>query len=343
MTCQSSWKRATYRGWVGLSVLASVLISVKSVSASSPEQTALPEAIAVDAQENIYVVRDHLIWSGSASGVLRPIGPLKGKLFFPRDLAFDAQGNLYIADSGHHQIQKLENNHVQTVAGAKVRENHSAPALFGDGKKAIRAEFGEPQGIALDAVGNLYIADTDHGLIRKVEASTQIVTRLAAHVTWELPVKITLDTQENVFVLDGASQTRIRKIAAKTGRVTTVLQADPSQARASGAKIVLRLWDGDPESILDFERDRQGNLLILTSSGRILKADLRAGVVTRIAGTGHSGFLGDGGPATQAEFHDPQSFAIGPSGAIYVSDTENARIRRIDPSGIITTIQEFPP
>ena len=229
----------------------------------------------------------------------------------------------------------IEERYVFTFAGT------GEAGAGGDGGPAAEAQLNFPEGLELDGSGNLYVADTLNGRIRRIDAEGVITTiagtgergfsgdggpAAEAQLTWA--DVLALDGSGNLYVADGG---RIRRIDAE-GVITTI--AGTGERGFSG--------DGGPaaEAQLTWAAglalDGSGNLYV-ADGGRIRRIDAE-GVITTIAGTGERGFSGDGGPAAEAQFAYPSGLALDGSGNLYVADSENSRIRRIDPEGTITTI-----
>ena len=256
----------------------------------------------------------------------------------------DYAGNLYISVLGYNQIRKVAagTGIITTAVGnASLIQGYS-----GDGGPATSAQTNWAMGIAFDAAGNLYFADDRNNRIRRVDAVTGIITTVvgtgtsgysgdggpATSAQISLPVDLAFDVPGNLYIAEGQ---QIRKVAAGTGIITTI--AGNGTAGYSG--------DGGPAisaqlnvpSALRF--DSNGNLYIAdTSNSRIRKIDAATGVITTIAGTGTAGFSGDGGPATSAQIWQPLGMAIDSIGDIYIADSMTHRLRKIDTTGIITTV-----
>ena len=255
-------------------------------------------------------------------------------------MALDGAGNLYIADYGNHRIRKVDATGViTTVAGDGTR------GFGGDGGPAVAAQLYFPAGVALDGAGNLYIADTGNRRIRKVDATGVITTVAgtgrrgsggdggpAVAAQLRAPYGVALDGAGNLYIADTANQ-RIRKVDA-AGVITTVAGFG---RRGSGG-------DGDPATTAQLydptgvALDGAGNLYIADSQNqRIRKVDA-AGVITTVAGDGPRGYSGDGGPAVWARLAVPRGVAADGAGNLYIADTANHRIRKVDAAGTITTM-----
>jgi trimeric autotransporter adhesin len=220
---------------------------------------------------------------------------------------------------------------ITTVAGNGV------PAYSGDGGPATTAELYNPFGVAVDAFGNLFIADTFNDLVRKVSTSGVITTVAgngiqgyfgdgAAAISAELyyPEGVAVDASGNLLIADTFND-RIRKVSA-SGIITTV--AGNGSAGYSGdgsAAISTELYY--PESVAV---DASGNLFVAdTNNNRIRKVSASSGIITTVAGSGIPGYFGDGGPATSAGLASPFGVAVDASGNLFIGDTYNDRIREV--------------
>ena len=261
-------------------------------------------------------------------------------LRFPIGVAVDAAGNLFIADRDNHRIRKVDSAGViTTVAGT------GESGFSGDGGQAVNAQLGEPDSVAVDGAGNLFIADTLNHRVRKVD-SAGIVTTVAgtgesglggdggaaldARLTY--PFSVAVDDAGNLFIAD-AGNYRIRKVDRK-GLITTVAGTGESGLGGDGGPAL----DARLAYPISVAVDGAGNLFIADSGNyRIRKVDT-AGVITTVAGTGESGFSGDGGPATAARLRTPRGLAVDGMGNLFIADRYDNRIRMVDAAGIITTV-----
>ena len=261
-------------------------------------------------------------------------------------VALDGAGNLYIADAGNQRIRKVDAAGViTTVAG------DGTPGFGGDGGPAVAARLNGPRGVALDAAGNLYIADLGNQRIRKVDAAGGISTvagdgtpgfggdggpAVAAQLSF--PRDVALDAAGNLYIADLGNQ-RIRKVDA-AGGISTV----------AGGRMQGNDGDGGPATAarLGFPTgvalDGVGNLYIADEGyHRIRKVDSGTGVITTVAGTGASVYGGDGGPAVEAYLNSPQGVALDAAGNLYIADRDNHRIRRVTLTPAPTTPPTTPP
>jgi sugar lactone lactonase YvrE len=222
---------------------------------------------------------------------------------------------------------------------------NGAPGFSGDGGPATTAELNSPFGVAIDSVGNLYIADPFTSRIRKVTASGVINTVAgngsfgfsgdggpATSAQLNFPASVAVDSVGNLYFSDSANN-RIRKVTPD-GTISTV--AGNGTAGFSG--------DGGPATMAQLNNpfgvaiDTAGNLYIADpNNGRIRKITA-AGEINTVAGNGSFGFSGDGGPATSAQLGSPPGVAVDSAGNLYIADSFNHCIRKVTPSGVISTV-----
>lgn len=270
-------------------------------------------------------------------------GPaVNASLYIPVAMAVDRAGAVYVVDSIGTIRKVTADGVIRTIAGAT-----GDIGFAGDGGPALNAKFNIAYGIAVDAAGNIYVSDSDNYRIRKITTDGIIRTIAGTGVAGYSgdggpataarllgPSRIALDGKGNIYFVDLSSaplRGLIRKIDAN-GVITTV---------AGGGT---RSGDGIPATqssliALAVAVDTAGNIYLAdrqTSSVR--KVDV-AGTLTTVAGSGVSGFGGDGGPALKAKFafNGYPALAVDPSGNIFVGDEGNGRVRRIDHSGTVTT------
>jgi streptogramin lyase len=199
----------------------------------------------------------------------------------PHEIRFDRSGNLLVADTENHRIQRYDprTRRLDTFAGT------GQAGYSGDGGPAAEARFNSPISIQFAPSGDLYVADIGNHVVRRIDAASRGVTTFAG-----------------------------------TGKAG----ATPEGSPIAGTPL------NGPRS-LDF--DASGNLWLVTREGnQVLRFDLAAGTIHVAAGTGRKGFTGDGGPAGQATLNGPKGIAVAPNGDVYLADTENHAIRRLDRS-----------
>ncbi|HEU5341733.1 Ig-like domain repeat protein [Edaphobacter sp.] len=265
-------------------------------------------------------------------------------LVLPSAIAYDAQGNLYIAEAGKHDIRKVDSaGDITTIAGTGTQ------GFGGDGGSATAAELDSPQGLAVDAAGDLYVADTHNQRIRKIAATTGIITTVAGagvagysgdggpavSARLDLPTAIALDTAGNLYVADTANH-RIRKISVATGIITTAAGNGVEGYSGDGAAATAAALD----SPAGLAVDTAGNVYLAdTHNDRIRRIDAATGIITTIAGSGAFGYSGDNAAATGAKLALPHGITLDAAGNVYIVDTRNQRIRRIDAAtGQITAV-----
>jgi uncharacterized protein (TIGR03437 family) len=257
-----------------------------------------PDGIAVDSKGNVNVcdnfanrVRSvnpfgiiNLVAGTGTPGFAGDGGPATAALLIDCDgIAADTSGNLYLADTHNNRIRKVAAGTISTVAG------NGTAGYAGDNGLATAAELNVPQGVAVDAKGNLYIADTGNHRIRKVTPAGLIST-LAG---------------------DGAA-----------GFAGDGVPATAAQINAPSRVAV----------------DAAGNVYFSDTGNNAVRKIDTAGIIHTIAGTGQSGFSGDGGPAVAAALSNPNGVAVDAAGGVLIADTGNLRIRRVSPAGVISTI-----
>ncbi len=272
-------------------------------------------------------------------------GPaIDAKIYTPFGLAVDAAGNLYIAVSFNHAVRKVTPaGIITTIAGT------ASPGFSGEGGTATSARLYNPAGIAVDAAGNLFIADSGNNRVRKV-APGGIITTIAGRETagyccdggfavygqFTNPNAVALDAAGNLYITDSGNH-RIRKItAAATGFGIISTIAGTGTARYSGdGGFATSAQLNSPTAVTV---DSAGNVYIADSTNERIRKITPAGIITTVAGDGSTGYGGDGGQATSAQLRSPSGVAVDAKGNLYFSDKNNHRIRKVTPAGIITTV-----
>jgi len=298
-------------------------------SASASFLVASPEVTSQPSPSQMVINKVATVSTLAGTGVAGDIdGPgYRARFHFPRGMSVDARGDVFVSESGNHKIRKITpEGEVSTLAG-------SGASGFADGAGS-QAQFDKPSGIAIDGVGNLYVADGGNHRIRKVTPGG-VVTTLAgsmqgyadgvgAEAKFSEPRGVAVDGAGNVYVAD-SSNNRIRKIDPK-GMVTTLAGSTYGDADGVGSAAQFYIPTG-------VGVDATGTVYV-TDADRIRK--IRPdGRVTTLAGS-RQGFAD--GAGTQAWFAAPQSLVIDSAGTIYVADYWNFRIRRISSGSMVTTL-----
>ena len=218
----------------------------------------------------------------------------------------------------------------------------------GDGGSPTAAELNQPHGVAVDASGNLFIADTANNRIREIVAATGKIITVAGTGTAgyngdgigataaELngPQSVALDGSGDLYIADTGNN-RVREVVAATGKILTV--AGTGSAGYNGDAIAATAAElNAPESVAV---DTSGNLFVADSANnRIREVNAATGIITTVAGTGTAGYNGDTIVAATAELNDPVSIALDSAGDLYIGDWFNNRVRKVNTSGVITTV-----
>ena len=321
-------------------------------SAALSAQLDTPAGVMVDSAGNLYIAErngQRIRRVDGATGIITTVagtgtagfsgdgGPATAaQLAGPYGVAVDAAGNLFIADTNNHRIRKVDGvtGVITTLAGT------GAAGFSGDGGSATSAELNSPYGVVVDSTGNLFIADADNDRIRKVDVLTGVITTVAGSGTsggggdggpataeqLTAPYAVAADVAGNLFIAD-AEEHRVRKVDGSTGIISTV--AGNGLAGFSGdGGLATNAQLSAPHGVAV---DAAGNLFIADrGTARIRKVDGATGVITTLAGNGTAGFSGDGGPAAGAQLNFPHGVAVDVAGNLFIADTGNQRIRRVD-------------
>jgi streptogramin lyase len=271
----------------------------------------------------------------------------------PFHVDIDRDGNLYIAEAGNHCIRKVDHKTsvISTVAGTGKK------GYSGDGGPATKATFNEPYAVAVTEAGDLYIADRLNAVIRRIDGVTGVATTVAGTgkkgsagdggpgISAQLvePNDVCLDGAGGLLIADVGGW-RIRRLDLKTGVITTFAGIGrPAKAGKDFPRA--QVGDGGPatKAVIVGARavcvDGRGNTFICEREGSALRKVAKDGIISTIAGTSAWGNAGDGGPASKAVFKGPKGIRADKRGNLYIVDTENHAIRRIDAkTEIVTTV-----
>lgn len=373
-----------------------------------------PQAVGIDKAGNLLIAGDNRIRKVNPSGIITTLagtgapgfsgdgGPaVAAALNVPKGMAVDAAGNLYFAEQGNNRVRRISvEGTISTVAGSGG-SGFGNGGYSGDGGPATSAKLWSPMGVALDAAGNLYIADFSNSVIRKVDVRGVITTVAgkgmvafsgnstpAANASFGGTTDVAVDSSANFYIADRSGGRIVKvdsrntattlagngsfKFGGEGGRSTSANLNVPNGVVADGAGNVYLadsfnhrirfvnaagqistvagaadstgLGDGGPATSARVKipfaaaLDGAGNMYIADpEDNRVRKVDSR-GTITTLAGQGTFGFGGDGGPASAALLDFPTGVAVDSNGNVYIADRENHRIRRVTPAGIITTV-----
>ena len=325
-----------------------------------------PWSVAVDGAGGIYIGgQDNRVRKVSTAGIITTVaggtygfsgdgGPaIAAALTATNGIAADGAGNLYLSDSDNNRVRKVTPaGMITTIAGNGIAK------FSGDGGPAPFAQLSFAVSVAADAAGNLYIADTVNKRVRKVSIYGTMTTIAgngtaglsgdggpALNAQFDLLSGVVADATGNVYIAD-AGNDRVRRIST-SGMITTFAGGGTGGdgGQAASAKLL---------SVTALAFDNAGNLYILDGLDSRVRKVSTGGIITTVAGTGTSGYSGDGGPATSAHLLRPTAMAVDASGSLYIAEGAplivmnppfgpsftpgQPRIRKVSTDGIITTI-----
>jgi uncharacterized protein (TIGR03437 family) len=262
-----------------------------------------PYGMALDGAGNLYIadLGNNRVRRIDPDGTITTVAGSE-TLESPRNVAFDGAGSLFVSEFSGQRIRRIGlDGAVVTVAG------NGTAGFAGDGGSASDASLSFPAGLAFDAAGNLYIADSGNHRVRKV--SDGIISTVLDQLN--LPTGVAVDGLGNLFVADSGNQ-RIQRLGSG-GDIATL----PGTGR-------------------DLVVDDTGNLYM--AAGLHALQLNTAGEIITIAGDTSYAFRGDGGDALSARLNGPVAIAVDSAGAIYIADQKNRRVRKVDADGVITTV-----
>ena len=268
----------------------------------------------------------------------------RASLFLPFGMALDGAGDLYIADTYNDRIRRVDASTgiINTVAGNGVT------GYSGDGGPALSASFNHPSSVQVDGAGNVYIADSGNDVIRVLNSATGTVSTVAGTgtggysgnggqataATLQTPNGMAFDASGNLYLADTGNNV-VRMINATSGVISTVAGNGTAGFSGDGGSATRAALHG-PWGIAV---SSAGELFIADQSNNRIRKVSTSGVITTIAGASAAAFQGDGGLATAARLNTPAAVLLDNVGNLYISDSGNNRVRKINASsGIISTI-----
>lgn len=295
----------------------------------------LPFGIAVDVSGNVFVgdggnnrirkitpkgIVSTLAGNGTV-GFADGTADVDARFHNPEGVAVDASGNVFVADFANYRIRKISAGMVTTLAGSGV-------AGFNDGP-AMTARFFDPEGIAIDGSGNLFVAEYGNNRIRKITPGGIVGTvagngiegfkdGVATNAQFDSPFGVAADISGNIYVGDFRNN-RIRKI---TGSTVVTFAGDGTADFKDGAGVSARFTR--PEGVAV---DALGNIYVADRGNHRIRKITKEGIVSTIAGNGTPGFKN--GTGVNAQFYFPSGIAVDASGNIYVTDYLNHCIRKL--------------
>jgi sugar lactone lactonase YvrE len=316
-----------------------------------------PQGLAVDSATNIYVADylNHTIRKITPAGIVSTFAGLAGnygtsdgtgtnaQFYLPADVAADSSGNLYVADYGNNTIRKISPaGAVTTLAGLALTPG-SADAT------GTNALFYQPQSIAVDSVGNVYVSDSFNNTVRQITPAGVVKTLAglagsfgsadglnSAARFWQ-PAGLAVSGANGALYLADLGNSTIRKITVSAGNwITTTLAGSPSAASLDGTGSASRF--SGPGGIA---ADSASNLYVADTANNTIRKITASGSVSTLAGSAGQPGSGDGS-GINAQFFGPQGMAADPAGNLYVADTANHIIRKLTPAGSVSTLAGSP-
>jgi uncharacterized protein (TIGR03437 family) len=323
-----------------------------------------PTGVAVDRNGNFYFVEagigsgtglargDYKVWKVSSTGIMTTLAgnglpsyagdgasATTAQFDTPTGVAIDASGGVLIADSQNQRLRKVARGIVTTIAGT------GTVGFNGEVVLPSSAQFNTPRGVAADASGNYYVADTGNRRVREGQPGGNLFTKAgngnasyfgdglaATQASVNQPEGVAVDTAGNLYIADTFDNV-VRKVTADGVIHTIAGFGTPGFSGDGGAATSARL--NRPRSVAV---DALGNVYVAdTGNNRIRKIDA-LGNISTVAGDGSTDLIPADGVATQQGLADPRGVAVDRAGNVYVAETGHNRVRKISPAGTITTI-----
>ena len=294
----------------------------------------------------LFAARTETLAGNGESGATGDGGPaVSAQVGNPYGLTLGPDGALYVCEIDTDRVRRIdmEEGSISTVAGT------GEVGYSGDGGPAPNARLNDPYEVRFDADGNMYFVEMLNAIVRKVDAGTGTISTVAgtgergfsgdggpaSEATFNRPHSIALDGKGSLYIADIGNH-RIRRVDLSTGTVTTFAGTGERAGTPDGAPVAGTPLNG-PRA-LAFSPD--GDMFVALREGNaVYRVNMRAMTLHHVAGTGEKGYTGDGGPASTATLAGPKGIEIGPDSAVYLADTENHAIRRIDlKTAVISTV-----
>ncbi len=270
-------------------------------------------------------------------------------LYLPSGVAVDGAGDVFIADSHHNRVREVFAGGANAETITTVAGDGSA-GYDGTATVATSTSLNQPGGVAIDGAGNLYIADTNNNVIRKVNLTTGSITTVAGDgapgytgdgaaataATLNSPEGVEVDAAGDLYIADTDNEA-VREVVAATGNIATIAGDGTGVPGFSGdGSLAIHAKLNAPYGVA---LDYAGNLYIADSGNNRVRVVNISGNIDTYAGNGTPAYLGDGGAATSAELYSPLGVACDPAGNVYIADARNYVVRKVNAAtGVITTI-----
>ncbi len=309
-----------------------------------------PSAVAYDTAGNLYVADSsaNVVRKVSLAGTITAFAgdgtfgssgdggqATSAQLASPAGVAVDAAGNVYIAEGMN--IRKVDLAGVITTFAGNATQGYS-----GDAGPATAAQLDTPQGVAVDADGNVLIADTNNNVIRRVTSDGNIATIAGDHspsfsgdggaataAQLDNPFSVALDAHQNILIGDTVNQ-RVRRVDATTGIITTIVGDGTAGSTGDGTAATL----AEVSFPVGVVADAANNVFVAENGGNLVrKIDGASGTISTVVGDGTGTYGGDGGPATSAQIQHPLGIGFDRAFNLVIADQDNSRVRSVQGLG----------
>jgi uncharacterized protein (TIGR03437 family) len=341
-------RKITSSGTISTAAGSGLLSYSGDGGAATQAQFNVPTGVAADSAGNVYIAdtANNVVRQVTAKGVVSTFAGTgtagfsgdgsaanKAQLSAPQGVAVDLAGNVYIADSGNYRVRVVgTNGNISTFAG------NGSPANAGDGGGATSASFYLPSAVATDRSGNVYIADFQASVVRKVANGN--INRFAGNggtgysgdggpaTSAQLngPSALALDAAGNLFIAQ-LTDSRVRKVGTD-GRISTIAGTGANGYLGEGLPATASQL-ASPGGVA---ADSIGNVFIAMAGNRVMKVSGDGNLYT-VAGTGTPGYSGDGGPSMGAQLNIPAGLAMDSSGNLFIADSGNNAVRMLSIAG----------